>query len=189
MAQRLWKGIKDSTTGWTIVTEQTVAGLQGLPQPEEQIDAWQRAWDEVDDMHLEGEEVQADADMAAQRKRPDAWAVSWEKRRLLILEFTRPNDRGELSLHETDLYKTARYKPLRDLLARLLPGWEVEVQTYTVGIRGSHDPDRWYAQLRRLEVTVARAERLMLGMVEQALTELTDIYSVRYAALQHAQHA
>ena len=65
----------------------------------------------------------------------------------------------------------------------------MEVQTYTVGIRGSHDPDRWYAQLLRLEVTVARAELLMQDMVEQALTELTDIYSVRYAALQHAQHA
>ncbi len=138
MAQRLWQGIKDSTKEWTIVTEQTVAGLQGLPQPEEQIDAWQRAWNEVDNLHLEleGEEVQADADMAAQRKRPGAWAISCKKRRLLILEFTRPNDRSELSLHETDLYKTARYKSLRDLLARLLPGpgWEVEVQTYTVSI-------------------------------------------------------
>ncbi len=54
---------KDSTKGWTIVTEQTVARLQGLQ--EEHIDSWQLAWDEVDDMHLEGEEVQADADMAA----------------------------------------------------------------------------------------------------------------------------
>jgi hypothetical protein len=35
MAQRLWKGIKDSTKGWTIATEQTVAELQGLPQLEE----------------------------------------------------------------------------------------------------------------------------------------------------------
>ncbi len=143
----------------------------------------------MDDLHLEGEEVQADANMAAQRKRPDAWAVGWGKRRHLILEFTRPNDRGENSFHETDLYKTARYKSLRDLLARLLPGWEVEVQTYTVGIRGSHDLDRRYAQLLRLEVTVARAELLMQGMVAQALTELTDIYIVRYAALQHARHA
>ena len=72
---------------------------------------------------------------------------------------------------------------------RHLPGWEVEIQTYTVGIRGSHDPDKWYAQLRRLEVTVARAERLMKDMVAQALTELTDLYSVRYAALQRLQHA
>jgi hypothetical protein len=30
-----------------------VAGLQGLPQPEDQIDEWQRAWDEVTDMTLE----------------------------------------------------------------------------------------------------------------------------------------
>ncbi len=81
------------------------------------------------------------------------------------MEFTRPNDIGELSLHETELYKTARYKSLWDLLVRLFPGWKVETQTYTVGILGSHDPDRWYAQLRRLEVTVAQAKRLMQGMV------------------------
>jgi hypothetical protein len=78
MAQRLWKGIKDSTRVWAIFTEQTVAGIQGLLQQEEQNDSWQLVWDEVDDLHLESKEVQADADMAAQRKRPDAWAVSWE---------------------------------------------------------------------------------------------------------------
>ncbi len=61
------------------------------------------------------------------------------------------------------------------------------MQTYTVGIRGSHDPDRWYTQLLRFEVTVARAELLIQDMVEQTLTELTDIYSEWYAALQHAQ--
>ncbi len=53
-----------------------MVGLQGLQQQEEQIDAWQLAWDEVDDLHLGGEEVQDDADLAAQQKRPDAWAVS-----------------------------------------------------------------------------------------------------------------
>ena len=49
MAQRLWKGIKDFTTGWIIITEQTVAGIQGLQQPEDRIAEWQRAWDEVTD--------------------------------------------------------------------------------------------------------------------------------------------
>ncbi len=117
-----------------------VAGLQGLQQPEEQVNAWQRAWDEVNDLHLEGEEAHADADMTAQRKRPDTLKVSWGKQRLLIFEFTRPNDRCELSLHNTDLYKAAWYKSLLDLLARLLLGWEVELQTYTVGILDSHDP-------------------------------------------------
>ena len=41
--------------------EQTVAGRQGLQQPADQIDEWQRAWDEVTDMYLEGEEEQADS--------------------------------------------------------------------------------------------------------------------------------
>ncbi len=91
------------------------------------------------------------------------------------------------SLNDTDLVKSVRYKSLRDLLAWHLPGWEVAIQTYTVGIRGSHDPDKWYAQVQRLEVTAARAERLMKDMVAQALTELTDLYSVRYAALQRLQ--
>jgi ribonuclease HI len=189
MAHRLWKGIEDATRGWTIAIEQTVAGLQGLPQPEDRIEDWQRAWDEVTDMHLEGEGEQDDVDAATQRKRPDAWAVSWDKRCLLILEFTRPNDRCELSLQDTDAFKTVRYTPLRDRLARLLPEWEVDIQTYTVGIRGSHDPDRWHANLGRLGMTAARAERLMRDMVSQALTELTDLYSVRYAALQRQQHA
>jgi hypothetical protein len=81
MAHRLWKGIEDSTNGWIIVTEQTVEGLQGLPQQEEQIDAWQLAWDEVTDELLEGEEGPADADTAVRQKRPDAWAVSWETQR------------------------------------------------------------------------------------------------------------
>ncbi len=56
MVQLLWKGNEDSTNGRILVTEQTVAGLQGLPQPEEQINAWQLAWDEVTMEHLEGEE-------------------------------------------------------------------------------------------------------------------------------------
>jgi hypothetical protein len=165
-----------------------VAGLLGLPQPEARLDEWQRAWDEVTDVHLEGEGEQSEPDATTQRKRPDAWAVSWDKRCLLILEFTRPNDRCGLSLHDTDTFKTVRYTPLRDRLARLLPAWEVDIQTYTVGIRGSHDPDRWHANLGRLGMTAARADRLMQDMVSQALTELTDLYSVRYAALERQQH-
>ena len=92
--------------------EQTVDGLLGLPQPEEQRSEWQRAWDELSDLRLEVQEE--DTEGRIQRKRREAWAVNWEERRLLIMEFTRPNDRGELSLHETDTLKAVRYTPLRD---------------------------------------------------------------------------
>ena len=140
---RLWQGIRAAAKGWVITTEQTVAGLQGLPQPAERIDDWQRAWDEMTDVHLEGEDQKTDIDAATQRKRPDAWAVSWDKKCLLILEFTRPNDRCALALQNTDTYKTERYPPLRNRLTECLPGWEVGIQTFTVGIRGSYDPDRY----------------------------------------------
>jgi len=186
LAQTLWKGILGATKQWVITVEQTVSGLLGLAQPEEHIDVWQRAWDEISDLDLEGEgegEL-ADAEAGIQRKRPDAWAVNWDKRCVLILEFTRPNDRCADSLHSTDAQKTARYTPLRALLSRLLPGWEVEIQTFTMGIRGSHDSDRWKANLNRLGVTGNRADRLLHDLVSQTLVELTDLYKVRYAALQ-----
>jgi hypothetical protein len=182
----LWKGISDATKQWVIAVEQTVSGLLGLEQPEEHIDAWQRAWDEISDPDLEGEgdDELADAEAGLQRKRPDAWAVSWDKRCVLILEFTRPNDWGADSLHSTDAQKITRYTPLRERLARLLPGWEVEIQTYTMGIRGSLDSDRWKTNLNRLGVTGNRADRLLHDLVSQTLVELTDLYKVRYAALQ-----
>ncbi len=56
IANRLWQSIRAAAKGWVITTEQTVAGLQGLPQPAERRDDWQLAWDEMTDVHLEGED-------------------------------------------------------------------------------------------------------------------------------------
>jgi hypothetical protein len=50
IAQGLWKGIKAATKGWTLTAEQTVAGLQGLQQPEELITEWQRASSQNDNV-------------------------------------------------------------------------------------------------------------------------------------------
>ncbi len=97
-AQRRWKGIRDASKGWIITAKQIVAGLQGLPQPEELIPEWQRAWDELTDLMLDGEGEDMDSDVMIQRKRPDAWAIHWGKRCLFILEFTRLNDRDTLAL-------------------------------------------------------------------------------------------
>ncbi len=48
-----------------------------------------------------------------------------------------------------------------------------------------HNPERY--DLRRLRMTAAWAERLMRDMVSQALTELTDLYSVQHATLHRQQ--
>ena len=82
--------------------------LQELQQPVELIDSWQQAWGELTDVQLDGEGEHADADVVTLRKRPDAWAVHWGKRCLFILEFTRPNNRDTLALHDTDALKIVR---------------------------------------------------------------------------------
>ena len=71
----------------------------------------------------------------------------------------------------------------------LLPAWEVGIQTYTMGIRGSHDPDRWHTNLTQLGLPATRMEALVRNLTLQALTELTNLYSTRYAALHCLQHA
>ncbi len=74
--------------------------------------------------------------------------------------------------------------PLRNVLTVCLPGWEVGIQTFIVGIRGSYDPDRWYANLIRFGLTAIQTDSLMRELVLQTLTELAELYNVRYAALQ-----
>ncbi len=51
-------------------------------------------------------EVQeGDTEWGIKHKLPDTWVVNWEEQNLLIMEFTRPNDRGELFFHKTDTLK------------------------------------------------------------------------------------
>ena len=71
----------------------------------------------------------AKSEVDTRRKRPDAWAVQWDKCCPLILELTRPNDRDTLALQDTDTVKTALYSPPQDRLAMLpsLQGWTVEI--------------------------------------------------------------
>ena len=79
---------------WVVVVEQTVEGLLGLAPPEKHINSWKRAWDKISDLDLEGEEDgdQVDSGAETRRRRPDAWPVNRDQRRLIIWEFTRPND-------------------------------------------------------------------------------------------------
>ena len=182
LAEALWISIRATKQTWVIGKELTVAGLQGLDPPSNRIDEWFRALDEVADEQLEAEVGDEEASLI-RRKRPDAWAVSWEERRLFIMEFTRPNDKELDFSVSTDRAKYDRYLPLKDCMARLLPGWEVDVLPFTVGIRGTIDEAAWTARLGRLGLQGRAAEQVMLKLVKLALTELTAIYNCRQAAL------
>ena len=184
LAEVLWTGIRAAGQDWVIEKELTVLGLQGLNPPSNRIAEWYRALDEVTDEQLDAEVGEEEASPIL-RKRPDAWAVSWEERKLFIMEFTRPNDKDSDFSLSTDRTKSDRYLPLRERLSQLLPEWEVDVLPFTVGIRGTLDEAAWKARLGRLGVQSTAAERLMLAMVKTALTELIAIYNCRAAALSN----
>jgi hypothetical protein len=167
-----------------IEKELTVVGLQGLNPPSNRLDEWYRALDEMTDEQLEVEVGEEEASSIL-RKRPDAWAVSWEARKLFIMEFTRPNDKDSGFSLSTDRMKSERYLPLRERFSQLLSGWEVDVLPFTVGIRGTIDEVAWTARLSRLGVQGTAAERLMLVVVKKALSELIAIYNCRAAALSN----
>jgi hypothetical protein len=58
---------------------------------------------------LKNEGRPVDDHKTLQRTRPDAWAVSWDKRCLLICEFTKPNGKSAPSPQDTATFKTAQY--------------------------------------------------------------------------------
>jgi len=182
LAEALWASIRKARQNWVIGKELTVIGLRGLNPPSDRIDEWYRALDNAEDAMLEAEVGYEEAS-SIRRKRPDAWAVSWEDRKLFIMEFTRPNDKEIDFSQSTDRMKYERYLPLMEWMTRLLPGWEVDILPFTVGIRGTIDELAWTERLGRLGLQGRATERVMLTLVKQALTELTAIYSCRQAAL------
>ena len=185
LATLLWSEIARLADEWHLHRELTVDGLRGIPVPIDSMDVWQRMCDELGEEDL----VLPVADVALtsgiRRKRPDAWAVHWGRRVLYILEFTRPNDWADDWQTRTDAYKTERYTPLRDRIATLLPRWNIEIVTFSLGIRGSYNEPKWQTDLGRFEIKDRSMNKLMRELVDRCLTALSEIYKTRAAALRH----
>jgi len=187
LAELLWGSIERATHGWSFHRESTVGGVDGLRGIEVPLDSmteWQSMCDELADEELVLVGDDAALSSSIRRKRPDAWAVHWGRRVVFILEFTRPNDGADDWQTRTDTYKEERYRPLRDKLAALLPGWKVETIAFSLGIRGSFNEEKWRTDLARLKVPRPAMDKLMHELVAKCLVSLGDIYRTRQAALR-----
>jgi len=187
LAGMLWQRVERLQSKWQVVREITVAGLLGLQAPVDRRDEWCRAWDAL---HDEALEVTGDAVGPAGllRKRPDAAAIHWSGRVLLLLEFTRAGDGREDWHTVTDTYKMQRYQQVQERLAEQLPSWSVEVLTFTMGVRGSFSEPVWQAHLQRLGLKPGESAALMQDLVAACLQELDSLFKCRSYALQ-ANHA
>jgi hypothetical protein len=146
-------GSIERAQGWSFHRESTVDGVDGLRGIEVHLDSmteWQGMCDELadEDLVLVGDDAAFSSSI--RRKRPDAWAVQWGRRVVFILEFTRPNDGADGWQTRLSAYKEKRYRPLRDKLAALLPGWKMETIAFALGIRGSFNEEKWRTDLDSL---------------------------------------
>jgi hypothetical protein len=122
LAGKVFAAIAAADQGWMVHRELTLTGLQGLPVPAAAIVDWSRMCHDLMDCDLEtATEAERALASGIRRKRSDGWAVHWGRRRIRILEFTRPNDYRPDWRLTTEDYKTERYQPLCDKMVAGLP--------------------------------------------------------------------
>ena len=115
--------------------------------------------------------------------RPDGIAIGKRNRTLLMLEFTRGSDYDDDFVARIDSAKTARYARSLDVMRRLLPGWQVEVVCFTVGVRGSVPRASLEPSLRRLGVEPAPAHKIMAAVAAAAFSAMFTRWDTRTARL------
>ena len=167
---------------WQFHQELAVSSLRAIEVPLDMHDTWHRMVDELDEMEMDDDDLTG----ALARLRPDAWAISWGKRQVLILELTRAHDWRQDWVSTTDTFKVQRYARLQTRMQALLPwGWVVETVPLTIGVRGSIHEPTWRRILDRFGIeTRDTQERFFHDLTRQALEELDRMYGVRSEALR-----
>ena len=177
---------------WQFHPELAVGSLRAIDVPLDLHDAWNRMVDELDEMDIDDDLTGDENLQALARLLPDAWAISWGKRQVLLLELTRAHDWREDWASTTDTFKMQRYARLQQRMQDLLPrGWVVDTVplTASAGIRRSLHEPIWRRILERFGMSSKTTQDLVFqDLTRQALEELDRMYGVRSEALRQ-QHA
>jgi len=195
IAARIFDFIRVHSVGrWQIHVETPVSSLRAVDVPLDLYDQWNRMIDDLEEIDPDADMTDSNSQQVLARLRPDAWAISWGKRQVLLLEFTRAHDWRQDWFHSTDELKTQRYSQLQIRMQDALPsGWTVETVPLTLGIRGSMHVPTWLKILDRLGIcTKVSKDDFLPALTRQVLEELDKMYGVRSEALrklQDRQHA
>jgi hypothetical protein len=96
---------------------------------------------------------------------PDTVAVDREKKRICILEYSRPSDTRPEALYEAANRKVAKYQILLAALGHYTErGWTVDLFPLPVGVRGSLLFQHWVPALETLEIP----KHKIRGVLQQA---------------------
>ena len=117
------------------------------------------------------------------RKRPDGVAVNWPKRRFFMLEYTRCFDSNNDAMERVDKYKENKYEPLRKAVERKLgSGWTCATLTFSTGVKGSIDEEKWNRQLTQLGLNAVQSGRVIRKAVRATVQAMDILFTARSAA-------
>jgi hypothetical protein len=142
------------------------------------LDPWNRMvdeLDELDEMEMNDEDLTGvEHVQTLSGLRPDAFAVSWCQRQVLLLALTRAHDWRQDWASTTDTFKVQRYARLQRRMQDLLPrGWVVETEPLTIWIPGSFHGPTWRRILERFGVnSQTTQDRFFQDPTREALEEL-----------------
>ena len=174
---------RGSRHDFTIVPEAQVDSIRDFA-PIHLGSCWDRLWASFFDPAV-APLVSPRADLG--RLRPDAVAIRWDKRQLYLLEVTRPYDsRLDLS-KRADHLKLTRYQAVVDRFNAIAPRWQIQIVSFTMGVRGTFDEDMWARRLAELDIAQADIPRSIDKVVAGTLSALDIVYDARSSALREDQ--
>jgi hypothetical protein len=119
------------------------------------------------------------------RRRPDGWIIDWRRKKIVILEFTRPYDYSRKDLAVANDRKLLKYTALQNLVERHTQSeWQVSIAAFSVGVKGTADGPAWRAALLELGIDELHHDSIVQHAIEEALSSLCEIVNGRHALIQ-----
>ncbi len=168
--------IKNALPDWNVFEETPLAstGLKLHQVPDEEV----RLALDVPDLHVaEARNVQLD------RWQPDFTLISWKRKRIAILELTRPSDMLNVQLDEAYRRKKRKCGPIKSALYQYIRGgWTIEILPCVIGIRGLTDTVHLQTALSFLDVPKQKWKAIIEDTVLASVRALAYMHRIRYSS-------
>ena len=132
-----------------VTVETPVSSLRAIDVPLDMYAIWNRMIDDLEEIESDADMTETNSQQVLARLRPDAWAVSWGKRQVLLLELTRAHDWRQDWFTTTDELKKQRYRQLRVRMQEAMPSTPTTLWAYAYSSDPSYTTMRTVAMSRR----------------------------------------
>ena len=132
-----------------------------------------------------GEEVLHSPSQLA-RLQPDGVVVHEAKRRIVLLEFTRPNDGWDDALWQAAARKDGKYRLLLHALRGYArAGWTVQLHALPVGVMGTLHLAHWVPAMETVGISHGSHRRIMQVAARESIRGMHFLHLCRHQ-LRHA---